>query len=235
MGTGHLIWWFRRCFERAHGAVRFLLLCLAACLVAACARPLTPAETAFAQDLFGPTLNTAKVRILSAPYGAKDVDEPRVMRGTERACVRRPQPRGAQPPQAFALGNVVHFSGPLQARDMTLAWPKALRFPQGLIFAHELTHVWQWQNRAWTGYSPFRAVAEGIALPDPYFSASGEAPVFFAFGFEQQAAMVEDYVCFTIANPTHPRRAALRQLLEPVFPVDAFDAAIDRRGLLPDS
>lgn len=203
-------------------------------LLVACSRPLTSSETAFAQSLFGPTLNTEKVRILSLPYWAKDAGEPRIMRGTERACVRTPQPRGAQPPQAFALGSSMHFSGPLQARDMTLAWPKALRFPQGLIFAHELTHVWQWQNRAWTGYTPFRAVAENIALPDPYFSETGEAPVFFAFGYEQQAAIVEDYVCFAVANPTHPRRGELRALLAPVFDMDGFDAAIDRRGLVPD-
>ena len=203
-------------------------------LLAACGRPLTDAETEFAQTFFGPTLNTEKVRILSLPYWATDVGEPRLMRGTERACVRTPQPRGAQPPQAIALGYAMHFSGPLNARDMKLGWPQALRFPQGLIFAHELTHVWQWQNRSWTGYSPFRAAAESIALPDPYFSTTGEAPVFFAFGYEQQAAIVEDYVCFTVANPTHPRRAELRALLAPVFQVDAFDAAIERRRPVPE-
>lgn len=215
--------------------VKSSVLVFVMCCVAACGRPLTVAETEFAQDLFGPTLNTEKVRILSLPYWAKEPGEPRLMRGTERACLRTPQPRGAQPPQAFALGSNMHFSGNLQARDMKLGWPNGMRFPQGLIFAHELTHVWQWQNREWTGYSPFRAVAESIALPDPYFSATGEAPVFFAFGFEQQAAIVEDYVCFTIANPTHPRRAELRQLLAPVFPVDAFEAAIERREFVPDS
>ncbi len=208
---------------------------LVLCIVAACGRPLTPSETAFAEDLFGPTLDVDQVRVLSTPYWSKDVDAPRILRGTERACLRTPQPRGAQPPQAFALGSTVHFSGPLQAKDMTLGWPRALRFPQGLIFAHEMTHVWQWQNRTWTGYSPFRAAAESIAVPDPYFSETGEAPVFFAFGFEQQAAIVEDYVCFTFANSSHPRRLELRGLLEPVFPVDAFEAAIDRRGLVPDS
>ena len=204
------------------------------CLLAACGRPLTPSETAFAQSLFGPTLDTDKVRVLSLPYWAKDAGEAQLMRGTERACVRTPQPRGAQPPQAFALGSTMHFSGRFQAREMMLGWPKAMRFPQGFVFAHELTHVWQWQNRSWTEYSPFRAAAESIALPDPYSSATGEAPEFFAFGFEQQAAIVEDYVCFTVANPTHPRRAVLRDLLAPVFPVEAFEASIDRAGLLPE-
>lgn len=111
---------------------------------------------------------------------------------------------------------------------MALAWPAFLRFPQAIILAHELTHVWQWQNREWTGYTPWAAAAESIRLPDPYYTESGEAPLFFAFGFEQQAAIVEDFVCFSIANPNHPRRAELRELLAPVFPVEAFEAAILR-------
>ena len=56
-----------------------------------------------------------------------------------------------------------------------------------------------WLNREWTGYAPWKAAAESLMIPDPYFSESGEAPVFFAFGYEQQAAIVEDYVCFVAA------------------------------------
>ncbi|MEO1474591.1 MAG: hypothetical protein AAFS03_11775, partial [Pseudomonadota bacterium] len=105
-------------------------------------------------------------------------------------------------------------------------WPETLRFPQAIVFAHELTHAWQWQNRAVTGYSPFRAVAEAIELADPYFSERQGA--FFTFGYEQQAAIVEDYLCFAFANPNHPRRAELREILAPVFPLDDFDAALAR-------
>ena len=42
----------------------------------------------------------------------------------------------------------------------------------------------------------------------------------------QQAAIVEDYLCFAFANPTHPRRAELRAILAPVFPVDRIDREI---------
>ena len=49
-----------------------------------------------------------------------------------------------------------------------------------------------------------------------------------SFGYEQQAAIVEDFVCFTVANPDHPRRAELRALLEPVLPVADFEAAVAR-------
>ena len=210
--------------------MRFLPVLLLV-LLAACGRPLTEAETRFAEDLFGDSLDTSKVRVRATPNPPplfSETDQVTVLRGTERACVRVPQPAGAQPPRALAWKNDMVFTGGLQGRDMAFAWPAYLRFPQAVILAHELTHVWQWQNRAWTGYTPWAAAAESLALPDPYYSASGEAPIFFAYGFEQQAAIVEDFVCFSVANPTHPRRAELREILAPVFPVERFEAAIAR-------
>lgn len=199
--------------------------------VAACSRPLTQAETRFAADLFGPSLDAAKVRVAqgvgitplyrTVPIAIVEVE------ATDAACVRTRQPRGAQPPQAFTVGNRIHFQTGLYASDMALTWPVALRVPHALVLAHELTHVWQWQNRSRTGYTPARAVAESWRLADPYFAAGGESG-FLSFGFEQQAALVADYVCFTLSNPTHPRRAEIRAILEPILPLDAFEAAIAR-------
>lgn len=209
--------------------LRNLLLCLT---LAACARPLTDTEEDFARDLFGPGLDTSKVTVtqglgLIPPYRTVPASLT-VLTGTDKACVRTPQPRGAQPPQAFALYNRLHFDSTLYSSDMALGWPLGLRFPNAIILAHELTHVWQWQNRAVTGYTPVRAVAESWQFADPYYAAPGNAPAFYAFGYEQQAALVEDFVCFTIANPSHPRRAELRDILEPILPVAAFEAAVGR-------
>lgn len=199
-------------------------------LLAACSRPLTPAEEAFAEDLFGDSLDTSKIRVAQGlgvvPLYRTVPDEVTLVEGTDRACLRTPQPRGAQPPQAFAVSNRLHFDTGLYSSDMVIRWPETLRVPQALIFAHELTHAWQWQNRDRTGYTPIRAVRESLYLADPYFS-DGDAP-FFAFGYEQQAAIVEDYVCFAFANPDHPRRAELREILAPVFPLDDFDAVLAR-------
>lgn len=199
-------------------------------LASACSRPLTQAEEAFASDLFGPELDTSRIRVAqgvgvtplyrTVPTGIKLVE------ATNQACVRTPQPRGAQPPQAFALGSRVHFDSDLYSSDMILQWPERLRIPQALIFAHELTHVWQWQNRERSGYTPARAVAESWRLADPYFSDDDAA--FFSFGYEQQAAIIEDFVCFTFANPTHPRRAELHEILAPVLPIDDFEEALGR-------
>ena len=200
-------------------------------LIAGCARPMTEDETRFAKDLFGPSLDTSRVRVAlglgitpAHPTAAKGFVE---VKATDKACVRTPQPRGAQPPQAFAFRDRVHFEGGLYSGDMAMTWPRALRIPHALIFAHELTHVWQWQNRAETGYSAARAVAESWRIADPYYAPPGTVD-FWAYGFEQQAALVEDFVCFTLANPGHPRRQELRAILAPVFPVDRFEAAIRR-------
>ena len=213
------------------GLLRHTLgIALMALALAGCARTLTPAEKAFANDLFGPSLDTSKVVIahglgLTPLYKTKP-GTVRLVEGTDKACLRTPQPRGAQPPQAFAYKNRMHFDDQLYSSDMVIDWPGKLRVPQALILAHELTHVWQWQNRRRTGYSPARAAAESWELADPYFS--DEEGAFFDFGFEQQAAIVEDYVCFAFANPNHPRRDELRQILSPVFPIRNFDRVLAR-------
>ena len=199
--------------------------------LAACARPLTEAEASFAADLFGPTLNTSQVQVaqgvgITPLYKTVPTSVVQV-RGTESACVRTPQPRGAQPPQAFAFQNRIHFETGLYSSDMAMVWPRGLRVPHAFVLAHELTHVWQWQNRHITGYTPMRAVAESWRLADPYYTAPGDA-AFYSFGYEQQAALVADYVCFTLSNPTHPRRTELRSILEPVFPIETFEAKLGR-------
>ena len=124
----------------------------------ACSRPLTSAEESFARDLFGPGLDTSRVEVAQGvgitPLYRTEVKEVTRVRGTDKACVRTPQPRGAQPPQAFAYRNRIHFESGLYSSDMVINWPENLRVPQALVLAHELTHVWQWQNRDRTGYSP---------------------------------------------------------------------------------
>ena len=208
----------------------FLLLGLL--VLAACARPMTSGEVAFAETVFGPSLDTSKVRVVRglglAPVGRARIAEVTTLTGTDQACVRTPQPRDPQPPPAFAFRNNVHMMSRIYAADHSLGWPDAVRYPQALIFAHELTHVWQWQNRATTGYSAARAISESLAVADPYFAPPGTED-FADYGFEQQAALVEDFICFTVANPDHPRRIELREILAPVLPVQSIEDALSRQ------
>ena len=205
------------------------LLPLLVLLLAACARPMTEAETHLAHTLFGDEIDTSRVRVSRglglAPVGRSAITEVRLVTGTDQACVRVPQPRDAAQPLAFAVRDRIHLTSDIYAGDAALGWPDAVRFPNALIFAHELTHVWQWQNRERTGYSAARAISESLALADPYFAPPGETD-FFAYGFEQQAAFVEDFICFTAANPDHPRRQELRAILAPVIDVEAVEAAL---------
>ena len=197
-------------------------------VLSACSRPLTPHEERFAQDVFGETLDTSAVRISRGlgftPPSKLAPEEVQVFSPHPEACLRVPRPASDRPPpQAFALWNRMHFGGELYSGEMAAPWPYALRFPNAMILAHELTHVWQWQNREITGYTPFRAATESWTSGDPYFWETGERPVFLSFGFEQQASIVEDYLCFTFANPNHPQRAELQKLLAPLFPVVNID------------
>ena len=211
-----------------------IFLCL---ILAACGRPLTPAEQSFATQIHGDTIDTSRIRAIhGAPVGVVTYQRPKRPRLACRELIL-PEPETelvTVSPAAVALHNKVFFARDWYLENYMRDYPQQMDLLAAMLFAHEMTHVWQWQNRNWTGYTPWHAIGESIREPDPYFSATGQSPDFLGFGYEQQAATVEDYVCFAFANPTHPRRAELRALLEPVFPVDAFDAAIDRQGLIPN-
>jgi hypothetical protein len=88
-----------------------------------------------------------------------------------------------------------------------------------MYFAHEMTHVWQWQNRAVTGYSPFRGLAEHKPGIDPYLFDPTEEIDFLAMGYEQQASLVEEFICCRTLAPAAPRTERLYQALSAVMPV----------------
>ena len=202
-------------------------------LVAACARPLTPGETAFAHDMFGPALDTSKVRV-RVGAGLTPLPRPAPLPPARHSradipkglCTRTPQPRRIRWPAAFALGNSIFFKRDYYAADTFPGWPAHVLMPQGLIMAHELTHVWQWQNRATTHYSPLRPLAEAARKADPYYwNGTGPRP-FAAYGFEQQAALVEDYLCFRLFEPSSPRLDELRAILAPALSLGRLEAAL---------
>ena len=191
---------------------------------------MTEAEVALATDVFGDGLDTAPVRIgkdigLAPPPRRAEVSV-EVRRPAEDPCVRvPPPPRNAAPP-AFAVGNSIYFSGQFYSVDGGFLWPDAVRLPHTLILVHELVHVWQWQNRDLTNYTPFKALSEGFS-GDAYFYGADDAPDLFRFGYEQQASIVEDYLCYLILDPSDPVLGDLRTLVEPMIDVERLEASID--------
>ena len=203
---------------------------LAALVLSACGRPLAEGETALAHDLFGAGLELGEVRV-AAGLGLASPPAQTAPRPSQRihrpgACDRdAPAPKGGPPP-AFATYQTVHVTRRFYAADMAAGWPAAAPLPQVLILAHELGHVWQWQNRARTRYAPLRAALESVFNTDPYFYAPAHEKSFLQYGYEQQASLIEDYLCYALVDADAPRRAELRAILAPHFPVARLDAAL---------
>ena len=190
-------------------------------------------EQSFATDIFGDTLKTEKVRVaagfgLTPPPSPKAPPSSGTLRTVPGICTRVPQGPRTEPPPAFALYNQIHLSHEFYREETAPDWPNRVLLPQALIVAHELTHVWQWQNRKRTGYRPARAALESLFNLDPYFYQPGDSDGFLSFGYEQQAALVEDYLCYAMLDPENPERAKLRAVLVPYFPLDRVDKALKR-------
>lgn len=209
--------------------------------LAACTRPLSPNETAFAEALFGETLDAQEVRIwggfAQAPPPEPEAREaapenptpPR--RPPAGFCDRVPHKAGETVVAAFVLYDQIWFMRDFYEPDTFAGFPVSVPLPAALIMVHELVHVWQWQNRAVTGYTPTGSASESVGVEDPYFWGDEAAQEFLSYGYEQQAAIIEDFVCYALFDPRAPRYRELRTLLEPVLPVARFEAvlAADRR------
>ncbi|MGR3343850.1 MAG: hypothetical protein ACU0DI_11600, partial [Paracoccaceae bacterium] len=142
------------------------------------------------------------------------------------ACDRdAPDPKRGPPP-AFAAYQTMHVTRRFYAPDMAAGWPDAAPLPEALILVYELAHVWQWQNRARTRYAPLRAALESLFNTDPYYYDPADDKSFLQYGYEQQAALIEDYLCFALVDADAPRRAELRAILAPHFPIARLDAAL---------
>jgi hypothetical protein len=197
-----------------------LSACLAVGVLAACARPLTEAERSFAAEVQGPSLNTAAVRIHDGALigGAPMSRPPRPY----QACRERIFPPETDPVIetslfGFVLGNRLFVARRWYEPDYLTGYPDTLPLATAMLMAHEMTHVWQWQNRALTGYAPWKAAGEHTVSADPYLFDLADRP-FLDYPYEQQAALVEEFVCCRALDPEGDRTERLYQLLAPVFP-----------------
>lgn len=205
---------------------------------AGCARNLSDTEVEMSRLVFGDSLDTDKVRVRAgigvlplpkAKPTPKDAPKQDARKLPKGVCDRVPQPdRKIEFPAGFVLWNQVFLKRDLYRDDMFEGWPKSLPMPHAVLMMHEFVHVWQWQNRDRTGYTPGRSGAESLRPGDPYYWPGREAGAYLSYGFEAQAAMVEDYMCMTLFDPTNPRRADLAALIGPVLPVTRLGEALGR-------
>ncbi|SHI62295.1 hypothetical protein SAMN05444417_1272 [Wenxinia saemankumensis] len=108
-----------------------------------------------------------------------------------------------------------------------------LNLPAAMLFLHEMVHVWQWQNRAVTGYHPLKAAFEHVRSADPYLFDPETRADLLDFGWEQQGVIVEEYLCCRTLAPEAERTSRLHAMLGVHFDLPALSRPIAREALLP--
>lgn len=210
----------------------FLILSLL--LVVSCGRPLSEAETRFATDMHGETLDVQRIRFVNgALVGSVTYQRQKRPR---LACRERifPEPKSevvTVGPAAVALYNNIFFTRRYFLRDYMANYPDEIDLYAAMLFAHEITHIWQWQNRERTGYTPLRAGREHVNSEDPYLFDISTDTKFLEYGYEQQAGIVEEYVCCATLDPQAPRTKRLEQMLRGAFPMSRL--SIPDKVVLP--
>jgi hypothetical protein len=207
-------------------------------LLAACARPLTTGEAEFAGTLFGNTLATKQVRV--APFTALTSVTQRRPPRPRIACRERiwPKPKITEGQvttftAAFVSFNRINMAEQLYLPDYMPAWPRAMSLPAAMLLAHEMTHVWQWQNRDRTGFTPLKALSEQRPGTDPYQLNLAAKASFLDFPYEQQGAIVEEYICCRTLDPNGSRTQRLHNMLAGTMPVASIDSLTDAQISLP--
>ena len=200
--------------------MRIVITVLIFLSLSACGRPLTENEVELASRLFGDELDTARVRFGSSRLIG--LRENRFPARPQTTCRERIVP----PPETewltgrtagVTLWNQVTVRDGLMRDDFVRLPDGTLPLGVAMFFAHEVTHIWQWQNRATTGYSPLRVGLEHQTGIDPYLFDADANPGFADFGYEQQASLVEEYVCCVALDPQGSRTQRLHDLLSQVM------------------
>jgi len=212
-------------------------LILALLILTACGRPLAEGELALAEDLFGDSLDPAPIRLVeNSLIGLRAFDFPARPRTTCRERMLPPDdaPRFTARAAGMVFWNHIHLRPDVMRSDFARRPDGAADLGAVMFIAHELTHVWQWQNRALTGYSPLRGGLEHLSGADPYLFDPGNDADFLDFGYEQQASLVEEYICCQALDPDGARTARLQRLLEGVMPAPMLSLPDDIRLPWPD-
>ena len=208
-------------------------LCL---LLLACGRPLTEAERAYMADLGGAGFDAGPVRIVETPLiGLQRRSYPARPQVT---CRERLWPPPEDPVIEARTAGIVLFQTMWVRPDFWRPDYVAQRddrrsLAAAMFFAHEMTHVWQWQNRDRTGYHPARAFAEHARMEDPYLFDPQDRRRFLDYGYEVQASLVEEYVCCRAVEPGGARTARLERLIGQEMDLTPLQSRADAVAEIP--
>ncbi len=190
-------------------------------LLAGCeTRDLTQGERWFGASVLGDSVRFEDVSVVrGAMVALVPTTVPVRPRDSCRERIRRPRSKPAAGVfGAFVIGDTIYFARDAWEGDFLGGYSDTLDLVAAMRLAHELTHVWQWQNRREVGYSPLFAMFEHVELDDPYLVEIDPARDFLDYGWEQQGVIVEEFVCCRSLDPDAPRTAELHRLISAVFP-----------------
>lgn len=202
----------------------------------ACGRPLTPPERAYMAELQGPDFDASAVRIIENPLIGLGVQRyPERPRTTCRERIYPPPENGVIEGRTagVVLFNTLHVSRPFSLPDYVAGSDGRRSLAAAMFFAHEMTHIWQWQNRDVTGYHPFRAFAEHARIEDPYLFDPDDTRRFLDYGYEAQGVLVEEYICCRALDPQGARTGRIEALLAQVMPVQPLQSRADSVREIP--
>ena len=208
--------------------MRALLLLL---LLAGCARPLTEGERVFAGHFFGPETLSARVTFRENPLvGVSARTYPTRPRSTCRERILPPieTPTYEARTAGVTLYTHVMTSPGYYLDDYLPGYPDRMNLAAAMFFAHEMTHVWQWKNRGQTRFTPLRAGLEHVTTTDPYLFET-DTQDFLDYGYEQQASLVEEYLCCATLDPQGARTDRLRALVSQALPISELPQVGDVR------
>jgi hypothetical protein len=209
--------------------MRWLIILITLIALAACGRPLSDTEAGFTASIFNESFDAQPVRIIEGTFTG-DLSSLRPTR-PRVACREKIWP----PPitksvrvgtAAHVLYNTAYFHKNIYAPDYLPEMPARMSLPAAMLFAHEMTHVWQWQNRAKTNYTPFKSAAEHLPSADPYLFDLTNKTDFLSFGYEQQGGIVEEFICCAALDPSGARTQRLAQILSPHLAIDRLKKAL---------
>ncbi|MEL6957582.1 MAG: hypothetical protein AAGL89_01365 [Pseudomonadota bacterium] len=183
---------------------------------------MTQSERLLMGDLTGDALDLSEVRLIEVGViGAWTRDYPARPQVT---CRERIAPPPDGPTITTRTAGAVAWDHVLLNPDWTIpdyadGYPERINLVAAMFFAHEMVHIWQWQNREVTGYSPFRGLAEHRPGVDPYLFDPEQQIPFLEMGYEQQASLVEEFICCRTLAPEAARTERLWRTLSEALPV----------------
>ncbi|SMY08505.1 hypothetical protein [Flavimaricola marinus] len=212
-----------------------ILLILSLTLLVSCGRPLTPSELAFINTYQGPDIDASQAFLADGlrPPSPRTVPVRPRLTCQQRIYPPIQGPTARVSTQALTAFRQVYFDDRLYTPDFMSQYPDRVYLPDAMLLAHEMVHVWQWQNREITGYHPLKAALEHTGGRDPYlFDPETNSP-FLSFAYEQQGAIMEEYLCCKALAPDSPRTSRLHAMLSEHFALPPISQPLATEIYLP--